>query len=299
MNRISVARRKGLPRWGRRAFTLIELLVVIAILALLLAILTPSLKRARELTRRAICSSNLHQQCTGVMLYAGTYNNSLPPINEQQHNWVGFHHYTRWFRHTEPAREWWNFGYLWKAGIIEDGRVFFCPSQRHEAFVYESHDRPGEPFPAFWPANPGVRVSYNFNPTAVSDSDRNRRSRAMAEIMAASSGVLTPTTAMSARATLWRRPRSQSEWSSFRSASSIRSRRAFNDCVMRPASPDKPARGPRQTPSIELGNWPLVHDPTLWYNTPQRYSQNWNGTISETIPQEARDGEAIDGAEAE
>ena len=44
-----------------KGFTLIELLVVIAIIAVLMAILMPTLNRAREQGRRAACLANLKQ----------------------------------------------------------------------------------------------------------------------------------------------------------------------------------------------------------------------------------------------
>ena len=61
----------------RRAFTLIELLVVIAIIALLMAILMPSLRQAKELARRAVCMTNLHNIYNAAVGYDSEYD-TLP-----------------------------------------------------------------------------------------------------------------------------------------------------------------------------------------------------------------------------
>lgn len=63
----------------RNAFTLIELLVVIAIIALLMAIIMPSLGKAKEYARSTICKSNLRQWGIQVELYATENDNSLIP----------------------------------------------------------------------------------------------------------------------------------------------------------------------------------------------------------------------------
>lgn len=63
----------------RRGFTLIELMVVIAIIALLIAILLPSLQNAREHAKTVVCSSNLHHVSQGMANYLYTSGGVYPP----------------------------------------------------------------------------------------------------------------------------------------------------------------------------------------------------------------------------
>jgi prepilin-type N-terminal cleavage/methylation domain-containing protein/prepilin-type processing-associated H-X9-DG protein len=54
-----------------KAFTLIELLVVIAIISLLMAILLPALKKAKEQGQRVVCKSNLKNYALAIYMYTG------------------------------------------------------------------------------------------------------------------------------------------------------------------------------------------------------------------------------------
>lgn len=75
-----------------KGFTLIELLVVVAIIALLVSILLPTLGRARELAKQAICGSNLKSIGTAWALYGNEANDNppiLPDVNFTTDAWNG------------------------------------------------------------------------------------------------------------------------------------------------------------------------------------------------------------------
>ena len=62
----------------RQAFTLIELLVVIAVIAILAALLLPSLSSARDTSRKAGCISNLRQVGLAIQMYAHDFDGRIP-----------------------------------------------------------------------------------------------------------------------------------------------------------------------------------------------------------------------------
>jgi prepilin-type N-terminal cleavage/methylation domain-containing protein len=80
----------------RRAFTLIELLVVVAIIALLIAILIPSLGRARDRAKTVVCASNLRSMYQAVILYETSWDGWMMPervgpehISANMSRWYG------------------------------------------------------------------------------------------------------------------------------------------------------------------------------------------------------------------
>ena len=71
--------RRGKPS-SCSGFTLIELLVVIAIIAILIAILMPSLQKAKDLADSTICLTNLKIFGTGFQMYATECDGDYPVI---------------------------------------------------------------------------------------------------------------------------------------------------------------------------------------------------------------------------
>ena len=69
-----------------RGFTLIELLVVMAIMAILLAMINPTISVSNALARRMMCQSNLHRIGVSARMYVEDYDlypASLEKLNRE------------------------------------------------------------------------------------------------------------------------------------------------------------------------------------------------------------------------
>lgn len=124
-----------------RGFSLIELLVVIAIISLLVSILLPSLKKAKELAKIAVCASNLHQLGTALHLYGSDFNDNVP--SPPDNGYYQFNALTYdWDSASDGIDGWYSYGKFCPKNpnfsptrYIDNWRMFYCPS--HTDPVYE------------------------------------------------------------------------------------------------------------------------------------------------------------------
>ena len=73
-----------MPPMRSRAFTLLELLVVIAVIAVLTAIISPSLQKSKDSAKSVLCKNNLRQLGQALVTYAdtnGSYPQGADPFN--------------------------------------------------------------------------------------------------------------------------------------------------------------------------------------------------------------------------
>ncbi len=125
-------------RTAPEGFTLIEVLVAVAIIALLVAILLPSLAAAREQARAAVCLANLHRLGHASAFYVEAYK-VYPPLRLKKvyapgGGWVD---YVNRYRRKAPRWQWfmdYNVGpVISREGVAKNSDemtndYFLCPS---------------------------------------------------------------------------------------------------------------------------------------------------------------------------
>lgn len=99
-----LARRRRALAASRDAFTLVELLVVIGIIGVLLAILMPSLTKARKQATKTACMSNLKQVYIAMQIYSTDNKAWLFPVGEN--NPMNFNRPTTLGTGVPPHERW-------------------------------------------------------------------------------------------------------------------------------------------------------------------------------------------------
>lgn len=105
----------------RRGFTLVELLVVIGIIALLVAILLPTLNRAREAGIRVQCLSNLKQMHVSFVEYSIRFRDAAPIGYVEGYKQMNYMAYR--------GANWVTVGVFYPAGLMKTGSVYYCPTR--------------------------------------------------------------------------------------------------------------------------------------------------------------------------
>jgi prepilin-type N-terminal cleavage/methylation domain-containing protein len=162
-----------------RGFTLVELLVVIAIIALLIAILAPSLRAAKEMARSAYCKSTLNSLTKSVLVYTEGSRGYMM-VHRHVFETVAGQKFIE--APTQPDRtsiafgsgggnnpttgllqDARQYGIVYAAGILGPEQMFYCPAPMKD--VRHTIDNYPKPWgSASGPGSSMIRVGYMWDP---------------------------------------------------------------------------------------------------------------------------------------
>ena len=151
VHRCCTARQRGVAA----GFTLIELLVVVSIIALLISILVPSLRKARDTAKTVACRANLHSLGVGFTIYVEAYDGRFPAS------------YALW------AAPWGPGDMYWHQRLIEENLALGKDGPKRNHAVCPSDPEPWRPYTFTTAEVPIYNASYGANPIALIVDGRN------------------------------------------------------------------------------------------------------------------------------
>jgi len=115
-------------------------LVVIAIISLLVSILLPSLKKAKDLARRAVCMSDIRTVATSTLLYAENNDSRTPIVYGELSQWPAVQDsYPHYLLLGDADTDGLGMGLLVADGLM-DARAAYCPFST--TYTYENNFNP-------------------------------------------------------------------------------------------------------------------------------------------------------------
>ena len=164
----------------KKAFTLVELLVVVSIIALLIAMLAPSLKSAKDLVRAAYCKSTINSLNKSVFVYAENNRGFMMVFMHETYPATGG--YAR-----APDKPWHSyecfgstpgtvdpntgviadarcFGLVYAMKLLYPAEMFYCPDSNPTDLRQNLDNYPKPWGTAPGPGSSSIRNSYMWNP---------------------------------------------------------------------------------------------------------------------------------------